>query len=115
MSQFRQISYSVSIGVIITALLIFLSAFGVDRAGVWLLPGIFGELILTTLLPFGDGEAFSFTHQAWAANLVFYSLGAYASVSLIRAIDWFSAELRAEKQNLSGPAQSNKRLERTRR
>jgi lysylphosphatidylglycerol synthetase-like protein (DUF2156 family) len=115
MSQFRQISYSVGIGVIITASLIFLSALGVGHAGVWLTPGIFGELILTTLLPFGDGEAFSFTHQAWAANLVFYLLSVYASLSLIRAIGWFAAELKAEKQNLSGTAQSNKRLERTRR
>jgi hypothetical protein len=79
MGHLRRLSYSTSLAVILTALLTFLVHHGsYADIGVLLLPGVTAEFILTTLFPHGDGEAFGYTDQGWASNVVIYSLCFYA-------------------------------------
>ena len=96
MTHLRRLTYSVSISLSLVTALTLLSGRGPNELLMFLAPGMMVELILTTLLPFGDGESFGFTHQGWAANLAFYSLAIYLLLMLFQALHWFYREFQAE-------------------
>jgi hypothetical protein len=75
-------NYSASLGVMITASLILLADLGHILFVVLLFPGLLVEFILTTLIPIGDRDIYSYTHYAWGANVVFYSFYIYG-VSMV--------------------------------
>src|SRR5688572_896 len=104
MTHFRRLNYSASISVFFVASLRSLSDSGLEGLGLFFIPGQIVEFILTTLFPFGDGEAFSYTQQGWAANLAVYSLAGYLLLLLFQALKWFHGELRAEAKHFGTSA-----------
>ena len=99
MTHLRRLNYSARISTVLVASLTFLSDTGLERLGLFLFPGQIVEFILTTLLPFGDGEAFGYTHNGWAANLAVYFLAFYLLLLLFQALQWFYRELQSEAKH----------------